>query len=105
VRVGAASPEQAYERRWALTLVEQALARLRAEYEHSGKGTEFGHLKVCLKAERGTIPYAQIAGDLGVSESYARVLAIASQRFRNYSTKRLATRSPIRPISPRKCTI
>ena len=71
---GADSPDQAYERRWALTLVEQALARLRAEYEHSGKGTEFGHLKVCLKAERGSIPYAQIAGDLGVSESNARVL-------------------------------
>src|SRR6202044_3639269 len=50
-----------YERRWALTLLDQALARLRAEYEAAGRGADFARLKEFLTAERGTIPYAEIA--------------------------------------------
>ena len=29
--------DREYEQRWALTLLEQAMARLRAEYEHAGR--------------------------------------------------------------------
>ncbi len=31
------TPEQCYERRWALTLLDTVLQRLRAEYEHQAK--------------------------------------------------------------------
>jgi RNA polymerase sigma-70 factor (ECF subfamily) len=31
------SAERVYERRWALTLLDQVLVRLRAEYEAAGK--------------------------------------------------------------------
>ena len=67
------SPEGDYERRWALTLVEQALGRLRTEYEQAGKATEFARLKDFLTAERGNIPYGLVASDLGASEGAARV--------------------------------
>ena len=62
-----------YERRWALTLLDHALAALRAEYERDGRGGDFGGLKEFLTAERGNIPYGKVAEDLGVSEGAARV--------------------------------
>lgn len=67
------SADHLYERHWALTLLEQAMARLRAEYESDGRGGDFEHLKTYLTASRGEIPYAQIAQELGASEGAARV--------------------------------
>lgn len=69
----AVSAEFLYERHWALTLLEQAMARLRAEYERDGRGGDFDHLKSYLTAERGAIPYAEIALALQSSEGAARV--------------------------------
>jgi len=62
-----------YERRWALTLLEQAMSRLRAEYESDDRGADFGRLKVYLTAERGEIPYAEAPRELGASAGAARV--------------------------------
>lgn len=61
-----------YERRWAMTLLEQAMAQLRLEYERSGRVAEFERLKVHLTAERGEIPYPEIAAAMGLSEASAR---------------------------------
>jgi RNA polymerase sigma-70 factor (ECF subfamily) len=44
----AAPAEQIFEQRWALTLLAQALARLRAEFTAAGKLREFDHLKIFL---------------------------------------------------------
>jgi RNA polymerase sigma-70 factor (ECF subfamily) len=44
----AASAEKIFEQRWALTLLAQALARLREEFAAAGKIREFDHLKVFL---------------------------------------------------------
>jgi RNA polymerase sigma factor (sigma-70 family) len=68
-------PDRLYERQWALTLLEQAMARLRAEYSAAGKDAEFERLKSALTAERGTIPYGEIAKDLQMAEGAARVAA------------------------------
>lgn len=67
------SPDHLYERRWALTLLEQAMARLRAEYESDGRGRDFQRLKIYLTAARGEIPYEEIARELGATEGAARV--------------------------------
>jgi RNA polymerase sigma-70 factor (ECF subfamily) len=67
-----ASPDAAYDRQWALTLLERALDRVRAEQEAGGKGEEFAVLSQYLAAERGAIPYAQIATSLSVTEGAAR---------------------------------
>ena len=66
-------PDQIYERQWAMTLLEQTMSRLRAEYTTAGKIAEFEQLKSVLTAERGSIPYGDIAKELGTSEGAARV--------------------------------
>lgn len=61
-----------YERRWAMTLLEQTLAELRGEFAQLGRVAEFEHLKEYLTADRGSIPYPAIATALSMSESGAR---------------------------------
>ena len=62
------TPEQNYERRWALTLLDTVLQRLRSEYEQDGRANLFTALHPCLIGERTEQPYAQLAAELGVSE-------------------------------------
>jgi RNA polymerase sigma-70 factor (ECF subfamily) len=71
--------EEIYDRRWALTLLDQALARLRAEFVAAEMTAEFETLKPCLAAARGSIAYADVAARLGATEGAARV---AVHRFR-----------------------
>ena len=76
-------PDRVYERRWALTLLEQALVRLRGEYAAAGDAARFDQLKGWLAASRGEIPYDQVAAVLGASEGAARVAVHRlRQRFR-----------------------
>ncbi len=57
--------EKIYERRWALTLLDRVLARLRDEYGACGKTPQFEALKVFLSDGKGSIPYAAVAAELG----------------------------------------
>jgi RNA polymerase sigma factor (sigma-70 family) len=70
---GEFSPDRAYERRWALTLLEQTLTRLRREFECAGKISEFERLKIFLTADKKEIPYATVATEMKMSESALRV--------------------------------
>jgi RNA polymerase sigma-70 factor (ECF subfamily) len=80
---GALSPEQLYDRQWALSLLNDAAARLALEYEATGKAKLFAAFRPCLTAERGSIPYSRIAAALDMSESAARVsLHRLRKRFR-----------------------
>lgn len=72
---GEISPDRLYERRWALTLLEQTMARLRAEFERAGKAAEFERLKSFLTADKREMPYATAAAELGMNESALRVAA------------------------------
>ena len=65
--------DRIYDRRWALTLLDRTLARLRAEFAESGKAGEFDKLKVCLTADRGAIDYETLAKELGQNEGAVRV--------------------------------
>jgi DNA-directed RNA polymerase specialized sigma24 family protein len=47
------TPEKIYEKRWAMALLEQALARLGEEQEAEGKARQFEALKPFLSAEAG----------------------------------------------------
>jgi RNA polymerase sigma factor (sigma-70 family) len=67
------TPDELYERRWALTLLDESLVRLRSEFRDAGREREFEMLKEWLTADRGGIPYAQIAATLGTTEGAARV--------------------------------
>ncbi len=67
------APDRLFERQWAMTLLEQAMSRLRAEYSLAGKVPEFDLLKGTLIADRGAIPYAGLAATLQSTEGAARV--------------------------------
>ncbi len=67
------TPDELYERRWALTLLDESLQRLRREFADAGKEREFEVLKEWLTADRGGIPYARIAATLSTTEGAARV--------------------------------
>ena len=62
------TPERSFERRWALTLLEDVLKRLQAEYEAEGKAALFAALNPCLVGERTSQPYVELASKLGMNE-------------------------------------
>ena len=80
------TPEQAFEKQWALTLLETVLRELRAEYEQNSKGRLFEVLKPCLMGSRESQPYAALAATLDMSESAVKV---AVHRFRERYRERL----------------
>lgn len=73
------SADRIYERRWALTLLDNALSKLQKEFETAGKPTEFEQLKGLLSGERSQLPYAELAPTLGMTES---ALKVAVHRLR-----------------------
>ena len=74
------SADQLYERRWALTLMEQVLKRLRDEYRTAGNASLFDSLKQLLPDEPGAPSQAEIAARLGMTENAIRQ---AFHRFRH----------------------
>ena len=88
---GALSADHVYERRWALTLLEQVMARLRAEYSAAGRLTDYDILKPCLTAARGDLPYDDLAKALGVEPASARSsVHRLRKRFRNVFREEVA---------------
>lgn len=67
------SPDRLYERRWALTLLDQVLTQLGHEYETGGKAALFQTLKPFLTGDEESASYAQIAQELGMREGALRV--------------------------------
>ncbi|MHC1767237.1 MAG: RNA polymerase sigma factor [Verrucomicrobiia bacterium] len=70
---GGLSPEQVYEKRWATTLLERVLARLRAEFDHAKRLELFDQLKPHLWGEDEATPYAQLAASFGMTVSALKV--------------------------------
>jgi DNA-directed RNA polymerase specialized sigma24 family protein len=71
--------EHLYERRWALTLMEQVLRRLKEEYYTSGSAALFDSLKQLLPDEPGAPGRTEIASQLGMTDNALRQ---AFHRFR-----------------------
>jgi DNA-directed RNA polymerase specialized sigma24 family protein len=63
------SADRIYERRWALSLLEQVLARLGEEYRVAGSARLFEQLKQLLTDEPGRPSHAKIAQELRMSEN------------------------------------
>jgi RNA polymerase sigma factor (sigma-70 family) len=61
------SADRIYERRWALTLLEQVLARLEEEYRVAGNSVLFEQLKQMLSDDRPS--QAKIAQELRIKEN------------------------------------
>ena len=73
------TPDQIYERRWALTVLERVLSRLKHEYLAADNAALFDSLKQLLPDEPGSPSQAEIAARLGMSENAVRQ---AFYRFR-----------------------
>ena len=69
------TPEKLYERRWALTVLDQALARLQNEYAASGRGAIFEKLKGELTSAAERPPHAEIGRELGLTPGAVKVAA------------------------------
>jgi RNA polymerase sigma factor (sigma-70 family) len=74
------SADRLYERRWALTLMEQVLRRLKEEYCAGGNAALYDSLKQLLPDEPGAQSRAEIASQLGMTENALRQ---AFHRFRH----------------------
>ena len=80
------TPERAFERRWAMTLLAQVLERMGEDYRRAGKGRLFDALKEHLWGTDGAPTYAQVGQDLDLSEGALRV---AVHRLREHYRERL----------------
>ncbi len=67
------TPEQVFEKQWALALLESVLKRLREDYTQDGKGGLFATLEPCLIGSREAQPYAALAAKLGMTEGAVKV--------------------------------
>jgi RNA polymerase sigma-70 factor (ECF subfamily) len=72
-------PERVYDRRWALSVMQQAMERLRDEFVGTGKVRQFDALKPYLSKEGSRDDYAALAELLGVSPG---AVTVAVHRFR-----------------------
>jgi RNA polymerase sigma factor (sigma-70 family) len=73
------SPDRAFERQWAATLLETVLSRLRAEYVALSKLDLFEGLKPILWGDPAAESYAGLAGKLDMT---AGALRVAAHRMR-----------------------
>ena len=71
--------DQIYERRWALTVLQQVMERLREEYRSAGNVRFFDQMKTMLMDEAERPSQAQVAGEFGMTENAVKQ---AFYRFR-----------------------
>jgi RNA polymerase sigma-70 factor (ECF subfamily) len=85
------TPEQLFERRWTLTLLDHVLDRLEREMILKGKGSLFERLKPALMGVHDEAAYALIGKDLGKTETAIRVDACRlRKRFRTLTYEEIA---------------
>jgi RNA polymerase sigma-70 factor (ECF subfamily) len=85
------TPEQSFEWRWALALLDQVMNRLCADYAEQSKAELFEVLKPCLLGERSAQPYAMLASKLGMTEGSVKVAVHRlRQRYRQLLREEIA---------------
>ena len=73
------TPDQVYEQRWVVGLLEKAMARLRDEFQAAGKNRQFQVLKVFLSREGDDESYEAAGAELNTS---GKTIAVAVHRIR-----------------------
>jgi RNA polymerase sigma factor (sigma-70 family) len=71
--------DQIYDRRWAFTVLEQVMARLREEYRSADNVRFFDQMKKMFIDEAGRPSQAQVASEFGITENAVKQ---AFYRFR-----------------------
>ncbi len=62
------SPDKAYDRFWAMSLLEQSREKLREEFASAGRADRFASLEQFLPGREGVDSYASLAAQFGVTE-------------------------------------
>ena len=70
---GQVPPDAAYDREWAVALLERVVNRLGEESAAEGKAERFARMKPFLTMGKGEIPHAKAAADLSMDEGALRV--------------------------------
>ena len=65
-------PDKAFDREWAVALLEKVVSRLQSECDADGRAKQFHELKIFLTAGKGAIPYSDAAKKLRMDESAVR---------------------------------
>jgi RNA polymerase sigma-70 factor (ECF subfamily) len=73
------TPEKAFERQWAHSILEKVMASLRADYVRAGKGEHFDFLSEFLNQDSDNVSYEELAGKMAMS---AGALRMAVYRMR-----------------------
>ena len=71
--VTADTPDQAFDKQWALSLLDRVLNQLEDEHQRSGRHTLFQKLKRTLAGSRESQPYRELAEELQMSEAAVKV--------------------------------
>ena len=75
------SPEQLFEQQWAMTLLNETIARLQEEFVATDKRALFEEIKFFLTGEKRAVSYAELAAKLGMTEA-ALKMAVSRMRQR-----------------------
>lgn len=67
------SPEAAYDREWAMLLLERVMGQLRAYFEQQDKAAEFEALQPCLSWNAVNFKYSDLAEKLDTTEGNIKV--------------------------------
>jgi len=77
------NPDEEYETRWAVTLIELVLTSLRQEFDAADKTRLFDQLKGFIWGDKSTASYAEIAKQLDLTEGTVKMAVLRlRQRFR-----------------------
>jgi RNA polymerase sigma-70 factor (ECF subfamily) len=74
------SPERIFEKSWALSVLEQTMARLEAEFVGMKKQKLFNCLKGHIGGEADSVPYHNVAADLDMTEDAVKAAVYRMRR-------------------------
>ncbi len=87
-RADDAAPDKIFEKRWAMSLLNEVMGRLREEYSEPGRRQLFDSLKVSVWGEPTDTSYQEIGAKLGMAEG---ALKVAAHRLRQRYRELLRT--------------
>jgi RNA polymerase sigma-70 factor (ECF subfamily) len=91
VAANVASPDQEFDREWAIALLAKVLQRLENECAAENRATQFEKLKPFLTAAKGSVPYNEVGKNLGMEPTAVRVAVHRlRKRYRQLLTDEIA---------------
>jgi RNA polymerase sigma-70 factor (ECF subfamily) len=67
------APDEAFDKAWALALLQTVAGKLEQDYEAAGQGDLFRKLSFSLAGGRSEVPYSSLAAELEMNEPAVRV--------------------------------